>query len=328
MVNPEISIIVPVFNVEKYLSRCIESILNQTFRDFELILINDGSSDDSGNICDEYYRNYGDFITLIHQDNGGLSKARNVGLKRAVGKYITFIDSDDFISKDFLEVMYHYMINYNIDFVACNFILYKCGELPVVDFSQDNYVLLNMNSYFLKVIENPRLTSAWGKLYTHELFREIQFPEGKIMEDMFVLPKLLQRAKSTILSSLHLYYYNQIGESITRSPFRKEKLDMIEALDEWVNFADNHLPELKDIVKLHYLDNILHYCESLYSSDSSALKLIYIDYRRKVLENFDIIVNKGRFPMKLKLFFLKSGIWPVYVKLNNIKLRIIEIFKA
>ena len=148
-----VSIIVPVYNVEKYLERCLDSLINQTLKDIEIILVDDGSTDDSGNICDKYAKK-DKRIKVIHKENGGLSDARNIGLSIANGRYLQFVDSDDFIHKQMIEILYNTIINNNADISICDFdkvyentkIKYNTKEISL-NFTLDtlNIIILNIN---------------------------------------------------------------------------------------------------------------------------------------------------------------------------------------
>ena len=183
-----ISIIVPVYNVEKYLNRCFDSILNQTFTDFELILVDDGSTDNSGIICYEY-KTKDNRIKVIHKENGGLSSARNAGLDIARGKYIGFVDSDDFINKDMYKILFDTIQANNSDMVICDY--YKVNEDDINKFRNlkcncENIKIKNLNN--LESIDNLFLTGekfiyAWNKLYKRELFNDLRYEKGRIYEN-------------------------------------------------------------------------------------------------------------------------------------------------
>lgn len=322
----EISIIVPVFNVQNYLVRCIESLLNQTFRDFEIILINDGSTDNSGDICYFYSKKYPDVVKLVDQKNAGLSAARNSGLSLATGNFVTFIDSDDFVCVDFLQRLFDVVKKYNVDFVACGYNLYT-------GISQNDYVtesavkVLSVSDYFSKILDDPRLTSAWGKLFKCELIKGLRFPEGKIMEDMFVLPFILKRAKLVAFYPMRLYNYNQVGVSITRSNFRFQKLDMIDALKGWVNYSNEYFPELSNRVTLYYLENLFHFNEFLYREKSQFGRLKFVEYKSEIISNRQLIFLYGRLSLKIKLIFLLIQAWPIFLFVNRFKFWVIEYFK-
>ena len=184
---PEISIIVPVYNVEKYLTRCIDSILNQTFTDFELILVDDGSTDKSGVICDKYSK-IDSRIKVIHSKNEGAAQARNYGLDIAKGKFIGFVDSDDYINRDMYQILYENINKYNCDICVCGHqsfqdkvkVAFEDSKEEIIEF--DNKLALK--NYFLDYEDSERVmyTIIWDKLYRRELFKNLRFPKGKFVK--------------------------------------------------------------------------------------------------------------------------------------------------
>ena len=199
---PKISIIVPIYNVEKYLTNCIDSILNQTFKDFELILVNDGSTDNSFEIC-KHYKDIDDRICIIDKKNGGLSSARNAGLDIAKGEYIGFVDSDDYIHPQMYELLYNQIIKNKADISMCEF--KKVSEFNKKELSdkvilnQEVEILNNKEAVF-KLGENGSVTYviACNKLYKKSLFNNIKFKEGIIHEDEYIIHRLLYQVKTLV----------------------------------------------------------------------------------------------------------------------------------
>lgn len=248
--KPKISIIVPIYNVEKYLNRCIKSILNQEFKDFELILVDDGSQDNCSKICDEYSL-IDNRVKVIHKTNGGLSSARNAGLEIAKGYYIGFVDSDDWISKDMYKVLYELCVKYDCDIAECCYKkVYDEGNIKEIKSGYDIKMLSN-----LEVLEEmykdsfAGSTVSWNKLYKNELFKNIKFPEGKLNEDQFTTYKLYYKSKNIVAINRCMYYYYQSNESITRSKFSIKRLDAIEALQDTRNFYKEN--KLNDLILWH-----------------------------------------------------------------------------
>ncbi len=242
MSNPLISVIVPVYNVEKYIERCIESILGQTFTDFELIIVNDGSTDKSGEICDRYSNN-DPRIRIIHKENGGLSDARNAGIEAANGEYIGFIDSDDYIDTDMYELLYQNICRENADISTCG--IYDCypdktvtQEVNSSDFTVDGSeaVRLALESQFMPLF-------AWNKLYKRSLFDSIRFPVGKIYEDAFVMIKLMGASRRVSISMKPKYYYIHRENSITTRAFRNSDLDVVEAHENNFSYIEANFPQ-------------------------------------------------------------------------------------
>lgn len=248
----KVSIIVPIYKVEKYLSKCIDSIITQSYSNLEIILINDGSPDNCGNICDDYSRK-DNRIQVIHKKNGGLSDARNEGLKIASGEYISFIDSDDYIDKDFYKILVDLIKSNNADVAQCAYkkttendnLDYKINTLE--EKKNDNISLHNLdilNSLY-GTEKYTVIWNVWNKLYKRELLRNIYFPKGKLHEDVFTTYKILYRAKTLVSTNKQLYFYTQRATSIM-GRFNVKHLDVLEAYVEQVYFYDKKgLKELK-----------------------------------------------------------------------------------
>ena len=236
--NILVSVVVPVYNVEKYLSRCIDSISRQSYSNLQIILVDDGSKDNSSVICDEYSKK-DTRISVIHKTNGGLSDARNVGIDNAKGDYICFIDSDDFVRETYVEDLLNAILKYNSDIAVC---LFEKGNSDkfndVVENNQQNEIVLNnigaLNKLYDEVL-NVNMVVAWNKLYSKNLFYKIRFPVGKIHEDEFTTPKLLFEADKIVVINKKDYYYFQSPNSIMRSEFKINRLDALEAFEERIN---------------------------------------------------------------------------------------------
>lgn len=225
----KISVIVPVYNVEKYLKRCINSILNQTFKNFELILVNDGSTDNSLNICKNYKEKDGR-IQLISQTNKGLSAARNTGLKYAKGKYVCFVDSDDFIEKEYFSLLLSNIEKYNSDIAMCEYYLTneegRKYSISRLNEPKDIHVLSGEKtfSYFYKEDCVPNVV-AWNKIYLRSLFDNIKYNEGHYFEDELIAPFLFYKARRVSFLRVPLYNYVQRPGSIMNTPLTLKKVE-------------------------------------------------------------------------------------------------------
>ncbi len=226
----KITIVIPVYNVEAYLCRCLESVLGQTYGDFDAVLIDDGSTDKSGEICDRYARSDSRFH-VIHQSNGGLSAARNTGiewaLKNSDSEWISFIDSDDWIHGRYLELLLKAVTDYKVRVSSCPY-LRTDGE-PLPDFSECDITLYDVDQYFLR--HNTNATVAWGKLYKKEIFKTVRYPVGKAHEDEFVTYKILFELNQVAVPEqpLYAYYRNETGIMLRKwSPKRFDQLEAIE----------------------------------------------------------------------------------------------------
>ncbi|MBC5624031.1 glycosyltransferase [Clostridium sp. NSJ-49] len=236
----KISIIVPIYNVELYVERCIESILNQSLSDFDLILVDDGSTDKSGEICEGYAKK-DSRIQVIHKKNGGLSSARNAGIEIAQGKYIAFVDGDDFIHKDMYKILYDKIIQNDSDIVICEFkkVYNKTDVIDTIE-NTKSIELNNIDAlHMLYSDKGAEFTVAWNKIYKKELFDEVRYEEGKIHEDEFIAHKLLYKAQKITYVSKQLYNYIQREDSIINSKFNIKKLDAVYAFNERKLFFKN-----------------------------------------------------------------------------------------
>ncbi|QUL55261.1 glycosyltransferase [Paenibacillus tritici] len=245
--KPEISIIVPIYNVELYLNKCVDSILAQSFSNFEVILVNDGSPDKCGEIC-EYYKELDPRIVVIHKQNGGLSDARNYGIEVARGRYIGFVDSDDWIEPDMYESLYSLITSHDADIAAC-------GHYEVMDdvpleksFSHEVHVYNNAQGLD-KLLEDKEIQNlAWDKLYKAELFAQVRYPVGKYFEDIFTTYKLFLQADNTVLLDSPKYMYLKRSDSITGAMNNKKYYDRFcAALEIYETIQDKNYPVAKEI---------------------------------------------------------------------------------
>ena len=235
---PEVSVIVPVHKVEEYLCDCVDSILAQSFNDFELILVDDGSPDNCSIICDEYAEK-DNRIVVIHQKNGGLSAARNAGIDISKGKYITFIDSDDLVSNTYLDTLYRGIIDNECDISVCQYVLFKNrNEIIDNDFHKENIEIKHSKEAVIDLYNGLISVSACMKLYKSELFSEIRFPKGKLHEDQAVVPLLMYNSSYIFITDSKLYFYRSRNDSIMHG-FSINRYDDLIAIDSCISFFQN-----------------------------------------------------------------------------------------
>lgn len=241
---PKISIIVPVYKVEEYLCTCIESLQIQTFQNIEIILVDDGSPDSCGDICDRYSK-VDDRICVIHQTNKGLSCARNVGVSHATGEYICFVDSDDFVAPNYCEVLLHLLEDSEYDFSVCGTCRFEDGKEPQTNL-KNNTITIYRNTEFLKAqLTKKSEFGVWNKLYRKELFDKIIFAEGKIHEDVIWSGDLAQNLfKNVIVTSQQLYFYRQRRNSIVSSHINRCSPDRVYAGEYLIDVSKAVCPEL------------------------------------------------------------------------------------
>lgn len=310
-----ISIVIPVYKVEKYLRRCIESVLSQTYKHYELILVDDGSPDSCPSICDEYASIYKN-ITVIHKENEGVSVARNSGIEVANGEYITFIDSDDFVDERFLEIL---KMNLDIRNVSISMCSYKRvnDSSSIVKSNKNEVKVINDLEAMNMLLDDQSKCAPWGKLYNINLFKDLHFPVGKIMEDMFIMPIIFERAGKLAVSTEELYFYNQEGESITRSIFNYSKLDMVDAAAFWKKHTGLYYPELLEKASVHFFNVIINNCMYLTKMNDDYGKSKYDEYKDEILKNYKFIINSKYTTRntRIKVFLLKFNLFRLMTKL-------------
>lgn len=238
---PEISIIVPVYKVEKYLRKCVDSILSQTFTDFELILINDGSPDECWKICEEYAAK-DDRIVYLKQENQGLGATRNNGIRIAKGKYIAFVDSDDYIKENAIERLYKGIVKSKAD-VACGGIynVYQQKMVPQYD-KEEQFVCGATKAFKLLLIGRKITGSSCNKLIKTEILRNVKYPEGVLYEDVIFNAKLMQNVEKVYVDTTPTYYYYHRQDSITTQKFESRAMNFIYAYEENLKVVKDKFP--------------------------------------------------------------------------------------
>lgn len=317
-----ISIIVPIYKVEKYLEKCIESILAQTYKNIELILVDDGSPDNCPSICDRYAKKDSRVI-VIHKQNGGLSDARNMGLNIAKGDFISFIDSDDFVSDDFCELLLGAIIRENADMAICNYlridendnlIQEKNVDLPFKNecISPEEF----MQGYFGK--QGWYYVVVWNKIYKRSLFDNLRFPYGKQHEDEFLIHHLIAQCNRIACIKNALYYYVQRKSSII-SQISIKNMDLGEALIDQYKFSKKYeIPALKKYA-VRRLSFKLEEWKPLCVNDKRAEKK-YNELRR---QSIFLVWEKGAwegYPFSAKIYYKIGMVFPkLATKLQRIK---------
>ena len=239
-----VSVVIPVYNVEQFLPACLDSVLGQTHENLEILLINDGSGDGSGRICEDYAAR-DSRIRLIHQENQGLSGARNTGIRAATGKYITFVDSDDAIHRDMVRYLLKLMKGHHADLSACQKQLIREDGTPIRDAAALNRVLEGTDACMDALVDSGDLeVCAWGKLYRTEMFRQVEYPLGKYHEDVFTTYRLAAQCSRIAIGSKKLYLYRQRGGSIMHESFSPKHLDGVEGYIQQLQFVRKDFPGL------------------------------------------------------------------------------------
>ncbi len=306
-----ISIIVPVYKVEKYLTKCVESIVNQTYKNLEIILVDDGSPDTCPKLCDELAKT-DSRIKVIHKENGGLSDARNAGIDIATGEYLMFVDSDDYIDRTICEKLYYLLTENNADFSMCDAVRFFEDEEPhslvqnvnIKTFEGKN--VLNQLFY----ADSDYLVVAWGKLYKKNLFKEVRYPKGKLHEDVYVLHQILAQTDKFVYTNEQLYNYLQRSSSIMSSFTEKNYLHTYQAYLERYEF----FKERKD--KFSEQDNNTHMLGNLRNLYCRA-RADKFDIKNEILNTYkEIYKNTAKKSWKEVIF--RRFFW-IYLLLIKIK---------
>ena len=241
MQNDLISIIIPIYNKEEYLERCVKSVIEQTYSNIEIILVDDGSKDKSSQMCD-YYGEIDNRVVVVHKENGGLSDARNKGIDASKGRFLFFLDADDYIAKEAMEVLHKRITEENADIAICNFtwINTKGESLCREDVIYDE--VLDKKGLFEKLSLEPNFyyVIACNKLYNREIFEKCRFKLGKTHEDEFIIHHVFGNCRKAVSVSKILYYYIQSENSITTSAISIKNLDYIEAIYDRIQFYRNN----------------------------------------------------------------------------------------
>ena len=285
--NDLISIIVPVYNVEKYIEKCINSIINQTYKNIEIILVDDGSKDRSGEICDEL-KLKDNRIKIIHKQNGGLSDARNAGMKIANGNYIGFVDSDDYIKEDMFETLYELCKKYNSDIsIVSYYEIYHNKVIGVRD-SKKLYELNKIDAMKEILIDRAIQSYAWNKLFRRELFEQIEFPTNKNFEDIATTLLLFEKADKVVLLEDPKYYYVRRDDSIVGNRNYKTYKDYLDVIYDKYLYLDGKYKELDLYNAYNFVINMIWVYTIIVAYD---LDKLYPEFE-KLYSVFEDIINK------------------------------------
>lgn len=275
---PLISIIVPIYKVEKYLVECIESIINQTYKNIEIILVDDGSPDNCGKICDEF-KQQDDRIVVIHKENGGLSDARNAGLAIAKGEYLNFVDSDDRLPSNSIERLYQMATEAHAQMVVAGFERFKdkTGEVFFsTDCGGEKTVVMSkveaMEDFFRDGCQ------AWAVLYEKKIHEDIWFPKGEINEDEAIVFQLYDRCKTIVVTNAVVYSYRNREDSITTTSFSEKKLIAIEHYRNNYLWLKEKYPELSEKAWIRYFRGIMWALTNM-TVDSKRFSVQIRDFR-------------------------------------------------
>ena len=302
-----ISVIVPVYKVEKYLDKCVQSILAQTYRDFELILVDDGSPDMCPELCDGYVKNDAR-VRVLHKQNGGLSDARNAGTAIAKGKWVTYIDSDDYVAEDYLEVLVGLHNKYNADICVGGLCTFYENEEPRTEKNVKERIFSDEEALEHMLYQDGLDTSACSMLLSIDIARDNLFPVGKYHEDEFTTYKYYSSANKVAVTSKSLYFYLQRRGSIMHV-FGQASIDELEAADNLVKVCEEKWPVLESAANAKKFSD---YCQVLLSTRNlkeehpkmyKRIGTFLLEYRWKMVWD-----KKARFKNRVAAAFLLCGI--------------------
>lgn len=232
-----ISVIIPVYKVEGYLSKCIESVINQTYSNIEIILVDDGSPDNCGKICDEYAK-IDNRIIVIHKENGGVSSARNAGMDIASGKFISFVDGDDYISYDYISKLYDLLKDNDLPMSMCSINIDKNGSIAAgPSFNSDGE--FQSDCLINEILNFKTISAVFCKLFRNETINNLRFKNYSIAEDLLFLIEYLQTVERIISCNDKLYYYVLNSEGAIRNPYNYKKYESLEVYDEILKLSEN-----------------------------------------------------------------------------------------
>lgn len=317
-----LSVIVPVYNVKPYLSKCINSIISQTYKNIEIILVDDGSTDGSGEICDKYSM-HNSRIKVIHKKNGGLASARNAGIDVAKGDFLGFVDSDDWIESDMYEELISGLISSNSKIACCGRVLYYGKNLQKLIYTLNSCTTWNSEEAIERLLSwNCIDSSACDKVFDKRMFDSIRFPEGKLHEDIFIMYKLLLNANYIIHIGSAKYNYRQRVGGITRNHYSHKKMDLLDAIEELELNILKKYPYLKKNVNAFCLVNVdiviyqlmqTKQNKKIYLQDYKRAKNLFKRYGKNAL--FNNYISKQE---KIKYILVKLHFTNGYISLKNL----------
>ena len=320
---PRISIIVPVYNVEHVLKRCCESILHQTYADFECILVDDGSTDKSGIICDTY-TGLDERFKVIHQSNRGVSAARNTGLDHARGDYLTFVDSDDCIHPEYLNVLLSSLISFDADASICNYTIFK-DNVPDIKFEDNEKTIFSGEDICYKLYDygnSGQYIAPWGKLWKRKCYTGLRFPVGKIHEDQFITYKVFFACNRVVTIDSSLYFYWVNPNSITNKGFSLQRYHNIEALTEarvfYLNNGKNDLA-----AKVDSMRELFMAMYSIYAREYHIYADVDAQYKMSRMKAGRIIKNQLGYD---SWEWHMSKCFPTYIKIHSYFKKICSFF--
>lgn len=282
MENTLISVIIPVYNVQPYLERCVSSVCSQTYSNLQIVLVDDGSTDESGSLCDKLSE-ADSRIQVIHKDNGGLSDARNAGLEMAKGEYISFVDSDDWLEPEFFELLLCAILRFSADIAGCEY--RRCSVMEPFDHSSEEgrFIAYDRITAMEGLIVNQIQQVVWNKLYVKSILRGLRFEKGKYHEDEFWSYQVFARIRKYVSVDYVGYHYFQRTDSIMGEKYSLKRLDAVKAKVLRQKYLNNSMPELAVVGRRNLFFTCLYHGQSALKDLSGNERKEAIRYLRKVI---------------------------------------------
>lgn len=281
--KPLISVIVPIYGVESYLQQCVDSIINQTYTNLEIVLVDDGSPDNCGKICDEYATK-DNRIKVIHKQNGGLSDARNAGLSKITGEYLLFVDSDDWMEYNGIEILYELACEHSADLVI--------GGVEKIDDETENIIWTTATEeppfyqYYTKqeAMKDIFLNgcASWARLYKRNIHADIIFPIGEVNEDEAIVLNILERCQTIVKTNRVVYKYRYRKQSITSTKWHRKKLDWCKHCENNLAYVSNNYPSLVQYAQQRYRSSLVWALNNMAMCPCEFKDLIPI-YKKKLI---------------------------------------------
>lgn len=305
---PLLSIIVPVYNKERYIDDCLRSVLVQTFKDFELILVDDGSTDSSGERCDNY-KETDSRITVFHQENQGVSASRNVGLRESNGKFIGFVDSDDVLEPDMFEILINNILSTKADISICNMHTTAIeGDVKRINNKNTNYYIYDRKTALVKFFNEEFTMSANNKIYKKDVLKDLQF-EGSMFEDAFFVFQSLLKATKIVYTPQEKYINIPRKNSVSISTFSPKYFQVTDNTEKMVDWVQKKLPELLENAKvLDFVMTLSQINLILLSSNKKEFRQEYYTSLRKLYQYNSSIkkTNKVKFKHRIAYYILRA----------------------
>lgn len=305
--EPLISVIIPVYKAESYMGKCMDSVLNQTYRNLEIILVDDGSPDRSGELCDRYAQE-DPRVRVIHKKNGGAADARNHGLDAASGDYIAFIDSDDWVETDMYECLMRELQKNHAKLCVCGRYDVVNGE-KLIGLGPTRNAYLDEKEAFRALLREEELDSApWDKLYDKSIFEELRFPVGVINEDAAIIHQIIANAGGVCLLNKRACYYNHHAGSVTKTGFSEKNLVIKKHAEQTVAYITKKYPELSDEAQAYLAKRYIELCVYIAQADRAVQNernALTKELMRKIVSAKKLLQPKER----VKLILLRLGVY-------------------